>query len=143
MAIRPTTIEIDLDAAAENVRAVRRLVGSERSIFAAVKADGYGFGAAEVGAVFAASGADWLAVADLAEAAGFDSVWIGDSLTARPRHEPLTLLAAVAGRTRRLRLGTGLLLPALRNPVVLAHVVGNVSFRRQALLSGSRASGKR
>ncbi len=67
-----------------------------------------------------------LAMADRAEAAGFDSVWIGDSLTARPRHEPLTLMAAVAGRTRRVRLGTGVLLPALRNPVVLAHVVGTL-----------------
>jgi probable F420-dependent oxidoreductase len=67
-----------------------------------------------------------LAMAERAEAAGFDSVWIGDSLTARPRHEPLTLLAAVAGRTRRVRLGTGVLLPALRNPVVLAHVVATL-----------------
>ena len=67
-----------------------------------------------------------LAMAERAEATGFDSVWIGDSLTARPRHEPLTLLAAVAARTRRIRLGTGVLLPALRNPVVLAHVVGTL-----------------
>jgi probable F420-dependent oxidoreductase len=67
-----------------------------------------------------------LAMAERAEAAGFDAVWVGDSLTARPRHEPLTLLAAVAARTRRVRLGTGVLLPALRNPVVLAHVVGTL-----------------
>ena len=70
--------------------------------------------------------APMLAMAERAEAAGFDCVWIGDSLTARPRHEPLTLLAAVAARTRRVRLGTGVLLPALRNPVVLAHVVGTL-----------------
>jgi alkanesulfonate monooxygenase SsuD/methylene tetrahydromethanopterin reductase-like flavin-dependent oxidoreductase (luciferase family) len=67
-----------------------------------------------------------LAMAERAEAAGFDSVWIGDSITARPRHEPLTLMAAVAARTRRVQLGTGVLLPALRNPVVLAHVVGTL-----------------
>jgi probable F420-dependent oxidoreductase len=67
-----------------------------------------------------------LAMAERAEAAGFDSVWIGDSITARPRHEPLTLLAAVAGRTRRVKLGTGVLLPALRPPVVLAHIVGTL-----------------
>src|SRR5438552_7159812 len=67
-----------------------------------------------------------LAMAERAEAAGFDSVWIGDSVTARPRHEPLTLLAAVAGRTRHVRLGTGVLLPALRQPVVLAHVVATL-----------------
>jgi alkanesulfonate monooxygenase SsuD/methylene tetrahydromethanopterin reductase-like flavin-dependent oxidoreductase (luciferase family) len=70
--------------------------------------------------------APMLAMAERAEAAGFDSVWIGDSLTARPRHEPLTLLAAVAARTRRVRVGTAVLLPALRNPVVLAHVVGTL-----------------
>jgi probable F420-dependent oxidoreductase len=70
--------------------------------------------------------APMLAMAERAEAAGFDSVWIGDSLIARPRHEPLTLLAAVAARTRRVRLGTAVLLPALRNPVVLAHIVGTL-----------------
>jgi len=64
---RPTTLEIDLDAAAANVQAVRRLVGPARRLFAVVKADGYGHGAAEMGAVFAAHGADALAVADLAE----------------------------------------------------------------------------
>jgi probable F420-dependent oxidoreductase len=67
-----------------------------------------------------------LAMAERAEAAGFDSVWIGDSITARPRHEPLTLMAAIAARTRRIRLGTGVLLPALRNPVVLAHLIATV-----------------
>src|ERR1700694_3989277 len=36
-----------------------------------------------------------------AEQAGFDSVWAGDSLLARPRGEPLTLLAGVAGGTTR------------------------------------------
>jgi len=67
-----------------------------------------------------------LTMAERAEASGFDSVWIGDSLIARPRHEPLTLLAAVAARTKRVRLGTAVLLPALRNPVVLAHVVATL-----------------
>src|SRR5262245_6775958 len=67
-----------------------------------------------------------LAMADRAEAAGFEAVWVGDSLTARPRHEPLTLLAAVAGRTRRVRLGTAVLLPALRPPVVLAQIVATL-----------------
>ena len=70
--------------------------------------------------------APMLAMAERAEAAGFDSVWIGDSLIARPRHEPLTLLAAVAARTRRVRIGTAVLLPALRHPLVLAHVVGTL-----------------
>ncbi len=67
-----------------------------------------------------------LTLGERAENAGFDSVWIGDSITARPRHEPLTLMAAVAARTTRVSVGTAVLLPALRHPVVLAHVVGTL-----------------
>lgn len=67
-----------------------------------------------------------LALAERAEALGYDSVWVGDSLLARPRHEPMTLLAAAAARTRRVALGTAVLLPALRNPVVLAHQVATL-----------------
>lgn len=67
------------------------------------------------------SAAPLLRLAEKAEDLGYDSVWIGDSVTARPRHEPLTMLAAVAGRTRRVEIGTAVLLPALRNPVLLAH----------------------
>ena len=67
-----------------------------------------------------------LALAEKAEALGYDSVWVGDSLLARPRHEPLTLLAGVAARTRRVDIGTAVLLPALRNPVVLAHQVATL-----------------
>ncbi|MDH4364839.1 MAG: LLM class flavin-dependent oxidoreductase, partial [Acidimicrobiia bacterium] len=59
-----------------------------------------------------------LAVA--AEEAGFDSVWAGDSLLARPRAEPLTLLAAVAARTTRVELGTAVLLASMRNAEQLA-----------------------
>jgi alkanesulfonate monooxygenase SsuD/methylene tetrahydromethanopterin reductase-like flavin-dependent oxidoreductase (luciferase family) len=62
-----------------------------------------------------------LELAVRAEGLGVDSVWVGDSLLARPRHDPLTLLAAVAARTDRVTLGTAVFLPALRNPVVLAH----------------------
>ena len=55
-----------------------------------------------------------------AEKAGYDGVWVGDSLLARPRHDPLTLLAAIAAATETVTLGTAVLLPAYRNPVVLA-----------------------
>lgn len=67
-----------------------------------------------------------LDLAARAEALGYDSVWVGDSLLARPRHEPLVLLAGVAGRVPRITLGTAVLLPALRNPVVLAHLVATL-----------------
>ncbi len=61
-----------------------------------------------------------------AEKAGFDSVWAGDSLLARPRGEPLTLLAAVAGATTRVALGTAVLLPLLRNALTLAHTLATL-----------------
>ena len=67
-----------------------------------------------------------LALAARAEALGYHSVWVGNSLLARPRHEPLTLLAGVAGRVPRVELGTAVLLPALRNPVLLAHQVATL-----------------
>jgi alkanesulfonate monooxygenase SsuD/methylene tetrahydromethanopterin reductase-like flavin-dependent oxidoreductase (luciferase family) len=67
-----------------------------------------------------------LDLAERASSLGFDSVWVGDSLTARPRHEPLTLLAGVAGRVPGVTLGTAVLLPMLRNPVILAHQVATL-----------------
>lgn len=67
-----------------------------------------------------------LALAERAEALGLDSIWVGDSLLARPRHEPLTLLAAVASRVKRVQMGTAVLLPALRNPVVMAHQIATL-----------------
>ncbi|MFQ5852898.1 MAG: LLM class flavin-dependent oxidoreductase [Candidatus Binatia bacterium] len=72
-------------------------------------------------------------LAERAEALGFHSVWVGDSLTAKPRLEALTTLAAVASRTRRVRLGTAVLLAALRHPILLAHSVASLD-----LLSGGR-----
>ncbi len=67
-----------------------------------------------------------LRLADAAEDLGFDSVWVGDSTLARPRHEPLTLLSAVAGRTAHVKLGTAVLVVPQRNPVVLAHQIATL-----------------
>ncbi len=67
-----------------------------------------------------------LDLAARAKGNGYDSVWVGDSLLAKPRHEPLSLLAAVAGRVPGIGLGTAVLLPALRNPVLLAHQAATI-----------------
>jgi alkanesulfonate monooxygenase SsuD/methylene tetrahydromethanopterin reductase-like flavin-dependent oxidoreductase (luciferase family) len=64
-------------------------------------------------------------VARMADEAGMD-VWVGDSIVAKPRLEPLTTLAYVAAITRRARLGTAILLPALRQPTVLAHALATI-----------------
>ena len=76
-------------------------------------------------------------VLDLArrvEDSGLDSVWVGDSLTAKPRLEPMSTLAAVAACTKRVRLGTAVLLAALRHPVLLAQTMGTVDLISQGRL---------
>jgi alkanesulfonate monooxygenase SsuD/methylene tetrahydromethanopterin reductase-like flavin-dependent oxidoreductase (luciferase family) len=75
-----------------------------------------------------------LNLAQRAEEAGLDSVWVGDSLTAKPRLEPLSTLAAVAARTQRVRLGTAVLLMALRHPVLLAQTMATVDLISQGRL---------
>jgi len=70
--------------------------------------------------------ADLLDLAKRAEELGYHSVWAGDSLVARPRHEPLTLLTAIAAQTSRITVGTAVLLPALRHPVAMAHQVATL-----------------
>jgi alkanesulfonate monooxygenase SsuD/methylene tetrahydromethanopterin reductase-like flavin-dependent oxidoreductase (luciferase family) len=67
-------------------------------------------------------------LADRAEELGFHSLWVGDSLTARPRVEALTTLAAVGARTRRVRLGTSVFLAALRHPILLAHQLASLDW---------------
>ena len=81
--------------------------------------------------VMAPGDPDFASMIDLAETAeghGFDSVWCGDSVLARPRLEALSTLAAIAGRTQRVKLGTAVFLPALRNPVILANEVANLDI---------------
>ena len=74
-----------------------------------------------------------LRIAERVEAAGLDSIWVGDSLVAKPRLEPLATLGALAARTSRVRLGTAVLLPALRHPVLMAQTMATVD-----LISGGR-----
>jgi alkanesulfonate monooxygenase SsuD/methylene tetrahydromethanopterin reductase-like flavin-dependent oxidoreductase (luciferase family) len=67
-----------------------------------------------------------LELAERAEAAGLDSVWVGDSLVSKPRLEPVAAMAGIAARTKRVRIGTAVMLPALRHPVTLAHSLATV-----------------
>ena len=79
-----------------------------------------------------------LAYAGRAEELGFDSLWVWDHIFLGvdppfPVLESLTLLTAVAARTQRIKLGTGVLVLPLRNPVVLAKEVSSLE-----LISGGR-----
>ena len=65
-------------------------------------------------------------LAETVERLGYDSVWVGDSITSKPRLEPLTIMAALAARTQRVKIGTAVMLTALRHPVHLAHALATV-----------------
>ncbi|MBV9846480.1 MAG: LLM class flavin-dependent oxidoreductase [Kutzneria sp.] len=73
------------------------------------------------------SARDLIGIAVSAERLGFDSVWVGDSLL-RPRIEPLALLSALAAATSRVTLGTAVLLPAYRHPVLAALSIASLDL---------------
>lgn len=59
--------------------------------------------------------------AHLADEAGFDSVWIGDSLLAKPRPESIALFGSLAAVTNRADLAVGCMASfPVRDPVLLA-----------------------
>lgn len=71
---------------------------------------------------------------DRAEALGVDSLWVIDRIVTKGLFlEPLTVMAAIAARTQRLKFGPSVLALALRNPVLLAKEIATVDF-----LSGGR-----
>jgi alkanesulfonate monooxygenase SsuD/methylene tetrahydromethanopterin reductase-like flavin-dependent oxidoreductase (luciferase family) len=63
-----------------------------------------------------------LALTEKAEEAGWDSVWVGDSIFAKPRLDALVLLGALAARTRRVKLGPACFASMpLRHALLLAY----------------------
>ncbi|HZY54873.1 MAG TPA: LLM class flavin-dependent oxidoreductase [Reyranella sp.] len=68
-----------------------------------------------------AGASDYWRWVDLCEAGGIDSIWQTDRLVSKtPILECMTVMAALAGRTRRLRFGMNVVSLALRDPVLLA-----------------------
>ncbi len=65
---------------------------------------------------------DLVRLAEIADESGvYDRVWVGDSLLGNPRLESISLLSAVAARTRRVNLGVACMASTpLRDPVLLA-----------------------
>jgi probable F420-dependent oxidoreductase len=58
---------------------------------------------------------------DLCEEGGVDSVWQNDRIVSRtPVLECMAALAAIAGRTRRIKFGVNVVAAAMRDPVLLA-----------------------
>ncbi|HEY4908861.1 MAG TPA: TIGR03619 family F420-dependent LLM class oxidoreductase, partial [Methylomirabilota bacterium] len=78
------------------------------------------------------------AYAERAEALGFESLWAWDHILlgvepSFPIIDSITTLGAIAARTSRIKLGTGVLVLPLRNPVVAAKALGSLD-----VISGGR-----
>jgi probable F420-dependent oxidoreductase len=83
-----------------------------------------GLGWSPFDAVDPGSPAFWAAV-EAMEELGYDSLWLSDTATLGDA-APLPTLAAVAARTERLKLGTGVIVAPARNPVLLAKELATV-----------------
>src|SRR5262245_41334530 len=80
------------------------------------------------------------------EQLGFDSLWVWDHVLlgvdpSFPVIDSLTLLTAIAARTRKIKLGTGILVLPLRNPVVLAKQLASMDLLSDGRLIMGMASG--
>jgi probable F420-dependent oxidoreductase len=72
-----------------------------------------------------------VAYSERAEQLGFESLWAWDHVIlgvepAFPIIDALSMLTAIAMRTTRIKLGTGILVLPLRNPTVLAKQIGSI-----------------
>jgi alkanesulfonate monooxygenase len=80
------------------------------------------------------------------EQLGFDSLWVWDHVLLGvepnfPIIEALTLLTAIAARTKKIKLGTGVLVLPLRNPVLLAKQLSSMDLLSEGRLIMGLASG--
>ena len=65
---------------------------------------------------------DIIKLSQLTEEYGYDAVWAGDSVLAKPRLDSIAVLSAVAGATEKVKLGTACFASfPLRHPILLAY----------------------
>ena len=83
---------------------------------------------------FSGIGGYWRWV-DLCEAGGVDSLWQTDRMISRePILECMSVMAALAGRTRRLKFGVNVLSLAFRDPVLVAKQCATIDFLSEGRL---------
>src|SRR5258708_14148582 len=76
-----------------------------------------------------------LDLVDYFEALDVDSLWVSDRLISSALIlEPVTFLAYIAGRLRKMKLGTSTLVLPARNPIVLAKELATLNFLSQGRL---------
>ena len=77
---------------------------------------------------FSGAAAYWRWV-DLCEAGGIDSIWQTDRLVSpQPFLECMSVMAALAGRTRRIKFGVNVLSLAMRDAVLVARQCATIDF---------------
>ena len=75
---------------------------------------------------------NWL---DLCEGSRIDSIWQSDRVISREIfHEPLSLLAMIAGATRRLKIGTNAVVIGFRDPVTFARQCASIDHLSEGRL---------
>jgi probable F420-dependent oxidoreductase len=83
-----------------------------------------------------ATGSQYLDAVRAVEDLGFHGVYAGDHIFGNvPTPDALTLLASFASITRRIRLGTAVLLPALRDPLVTAKQIATIDQMSEGRLT--------
>ncbi|MGA7965392.1 MAG: TIGR03619 family F420-dependent LLM class oxidoreductase [Gammaproteobacteria bacterium] len=80
------------------------------------------------------------------EKLGYDSLWVWDHILLGvqpnfPILDSLTVLTAIAARTKRIKLGTGILVLPLRNPVALAKQLSTMDHVSNGRMLMGMASG--
>lgn len=80
------------------------------------------------------------------EELGYDSIWVWDHMLLGvepnfPIIDSLTVLTAIAARTRRIKMGTGILVLPLRNPIALAKQLSSMDQLSEGRLVMGMASG--
>ncbi len=78
-----------------------------------------------------------LELAENAEMLGFDSIWISDHVVLPTKYEgrfsnvlydPFVLLASIAAKTKKISLGTSIIIVPYRNPIVVAKMISTIDL---------------
>src|SRR5882672_6761259 len=102
---------------------------------------GIGLGCAEF--PFSGAAAYWRWI-DMCEAGGVDSIWQTDRIVGpQPFLESMTTMAALAGRTRRMRFGMNVVSLAFRDPVLLAKQCATIDVLSDGRLRHRQPAGAR
>ncbi len=121
--LRPTRLQVDLDAIAANLRLLRSRMGGTREMLGIVKADAYGHGALAVSRLLCGEGIEMLGVALPEE--GIELRQAGVTV-------PILVLGAFSGEQIRIAIRNGLT-PAACSPAILDRILEQAARAAEAV----------